>query len=551
MTSLFETIDLNRFSSVSKLFKVTAMVLRVIRKLKKEKITGLITPKEIENIEKMWILSEQKRCFKDVFVSISENKSNNLKKQLGLYSDDSGILRCQGRLQNSDLTESGKRPILLPKNSKVTELLIASFHKKHMHCGVSQTLAGLRLKYWVPNGRSTVKRVLKDCTTCRKYEGGPYKMPPMAPYPKSRVSESPPFSQTGLDYMDPFHIRDKDGTVKIWICLFTCMVTRADHLEIVSNMSTSTFLNCFRRFIACKGTPKQIICDNAPNFKSASEVTNLVWKNIITAENVQSYSSSVGITWVFIVELAPWMGGFYERMVGLVKRALRKTIGKRLLTYDQFNTVVKEAESVVNSRPLIYVGDDINSTIVITPQNFTCLNPFTGIPQCVPDYSDPDYSPKDSSAEQILKYWKKGQKLLDSFWTIWRNEYLTSLRERTNVHLKASRTQSASPCKVGDIVLIKDDMPRGNWRMGNIEGLVTSADNSVRSAKVRTSTGRILGRPLCLLYPIETSSAETSDCECSKANDFTSTRAERVTSRPKRIAAIKARDFIKNNAQLL
>jgi len=123
VTSLFETIHLNRFSSVSKELRVTAMVLRFIRKLKKEKISGLITPKEIENVEKMWILSEQKRCFEDVFVSISENKSNNLKKQLGLYSDDSGILRCQGRLQNSDLTESAKRPILLPKNSKVTELV--------------------------------------------------------------------------------------------------------------------------------------------------------------------------------------------------------------------------------------------------------------------------------------------------------------------------------------------------------------------------------------------------------------------------------------------
>ena len=165
------------------------------------------------------------------------------------------------------------------------------------------------------------------------------------------------------------------------------------------------------------------------------------------------------------------------------------------------------------------------------------------------DCSDPDYSPKDSSAEQILKYWKKGQKLLDSFWSIWRNEYLTSLRERTKVHLKASRTQLASSCKVGDIVLIKDDMPRGNWRMGKIEGLVTSADNSLRSAKVRTSTGRILGGPLCLLYPIETSSAD--ECECSKANDISSTRAEHVTSRPKRKAAIKARDVIKNNAPLL
>ena len=164
--------------------------------------------------------------------------------------------------------------------------------------------------------------------------------------------------------MGPFHIRDKDGTEKIWICLFTCMVTCAVHIEIVSNMSTSTFLNCFRRFIACKGTPKHIICDNAPNCKLASEVTNLVWKNIITAENVQSYSSNVGITWVFIVELAPWMGGFYERMVGLVKRALWKTI----INIWSVNTVVKEAESVVNSCPLIYVGDHINSTIVITPQ---------------------------------------------------------------------------------------------------------------------------------------------------------------------------------------
>ena len=97
---------------------------------------------------------------------------------------------------------------------------------------------------------------------------------------------------------------------------------------------------------------------------------DLVWKKVIRCDDVQNYVSNAGVKWLFIVELAAWKGGFYERLVSLVKRALRKSVNRQLLTYVQLQTVLKEVESTVNSRPLVYVCDDIDSTITLTPGYF-------------------------------------------------------------------------------------------------------------------------------------------------------------------------------------
>lgn len=241
-------------------------------------------------------------------------------------------------------------------------------------------------------------------------------MPPMAPLLVTRVAESLPFSYIGLDNMGPFQVKDDGETKKIWVCLFTCMVTYGVHLEIVSNMTSTAFHNCFRRFVSNRGYPQQIVCDNAMHFKLASETIKLVWKDVITTEDVVSYSSNHGIKWNFTVELAPWMGGFYERLVDLFKRSLRKTIGRKLLTFDQFQTVLKESESVINSHPFLNVGDDVNSIIVITSSQFTWLKPFTGVPENEISNNDPDFRPVDSSAENFLHLWKKEQQLLEQVW---------------------------------------------------------------------------------------------------------------------------------------
>ena len=309
--------------------------------------------------------------------------------------------------------------------------------------------------------------------------------------------------------MGPLYIKENNVPTKVWICLFSCLVTRAVHLELVQDMSARTFILCLRRFIAIRGAPKEVISDNAKHFKLTSETLPLIWKKTIHNSDVQNYVSNEGIKWIFNVELAPWMGGFYERMVGIVKRSLRKTIGKRLLMFDQMQTVVKEVEAVVNKRPLVYVGDDIDSSIVITPGHFLCLNPDTGIPE-TENEEDQEYKPVESSAEKLLQIWKKGEKILNNFWKIWQGEYLLSLRERTQNKIKSKRIQADNIPTQGDVVLIKEDLPRGQWRLGKLNRLRVSRDGQIRSAEVQTASGKILNRPLNLLFPIETS-CDSSD----------------------------------------
>ena len=96
-------------------------------------------------------------------------------------------------------------------------------------------------------------------------------------------------------------------------------------------------------------------------------------------------------------------------MVGIVKRSLRKSVGCKLLTLIQLQTLIKEVEAVVNTRPLVYVNDDINSTITLTPSHFLTINPKIGIPETSDDSSDADYTPADSSCDRLLAIWKKGQ----------------------------------------------------------------------------------------------------------------------------------------------
>lgn len=495
-----------RFSSMLRLVRVSAIAMRFVKRLKGEKFESpYITAEELENAEYMWLLHVQRNNFPDVFKFVTHKCKSNLQRQLGVILDSKGLLRCKGRLENADLSENARQPILLPSKDRVTHFIIDRVHQELLHSGISHTLSQIRYKFWILRGRATVRTVLKGCALCRQFEGGPYKMPQMPSLPRKRMSESKPFCKTGLDYLGPLKIKISEDIKKVWVCLFTCMVTRAVHLEIVQDMSAKEFILCLRRFIAQRGTPEEIISDNAQQFKLASETIDQVWKNMTKCADVQNYASTKGITWSFIVELAPWMGGFYERIVSVVKRSPRKAVGRKLLTDSQFQTVIKEVEAVVNSRPLVYVGDDINSSITLTPGHFLGLNPTTGIPETEHFDEDETYEPQQSAAAKLLAIWKKGQRLIDNFWKIWKNDYLLNLRERTQTKLKTNRILSEMIPSVGDVVLIKDDLPRGQWKLSRIVDLLNSSDGQIRSAKVKTASGRIIGRPLNLLFPLETS----------------------------------------------
>ena len=289
----------------------------------------------------------------------------------------------------------------------------------------------------------------------------------MPPWPKERVVQALPFEYTGLDYFGPFYIKqytdgDKPVHKKVWVCLFTCMVVRAVHLELVEDMSADKFLLCLRRFIARHGVPRQIISDNAKQFKAAKQVLRKAKLQI--EDCVDDYLSKHGIHWKFIIELAPWMGGFYERLVGLTKRAIRKTLGSQCLTEKQLVTILAETEAVVNSRPLAYIDDNINSSMIITLTDFLSFRRHHVLPNVGDDNLDPEFeiAKRPTSSHSLLETWKRGQNYLNQIWSIWRNEYLLNLREKSQARAPIKGSKNVLTPKIGDVVLIKESLPRGH-----------------------------------------------------------------------------------------
>lgn len=426
------------------------------------------------------------------FPEESAKKSTALAKTTGLFVDDQGILRCKGRFQHAELTHDQKYPILLPKGSQITIQLILRIHEQNHHVGVTHTLSLLRQLYWVPHGRTLVKSVLSTCRQCIKYGGGPYKLPCMPDLPANRVRYSSPFTFTGLDYIGPLSVTSNGQKQKRWICLFTCMAVRAVHLEVVGDMTAEEFTLALRRFVAARGAPSLIVSDNAAQFKAAAVVLQ---------------SASVGtsrIDWKFIPELSPWQGGFYERLVGLVTHCLRRSLDKILLRDTQLPTVVKEIESVLNTRPLTVVGDDL--THVLTPSDF--LRP-SGPPLLEPPNSHQSASDVQS---RLLEGWKRTQTMLREFRKMFVNQYLVGLRERLQFHHDQPKVVNTAQPAVGDVVLVKGDSAnRAHWNVAKIKALLPSRDGLVRSARILLQTGGELTRSIGHLYPLEVSPGSPPD----------------------------------------
>ena len=307
--NLENIIDPQRYSTKTKLLRVTAIVLQFIRNLRKREPrpkTLELLAEQLIQAEKMWIRCTQSSAFQAEIRQLAIGGTNPMVKQLRLFIDTDNIVRCEGRISQSTLPESAKRPILLPSKHRFTELVIREKHDVVHHDGIKETLNCVREKYWILRGREAVKRVVTKCVTCKKFQGKPFTTPKEPPLPSSRVSDEPPFSNTGIDFAGPLYTSDNGS--KIYICLFTCASTRAVHLELVNSLSVPAFLQAFRRFAARRGLPARLISDNAKTFKSAAKEVKYIGRS----PEVQRFLANKGIVWDFIVEKAPWHGGFWE-----------------------------------------------------------------------------------------------------------------------------------------------------------------------------------------------------------------------------------------------
>ena len=121
-----------------------------------------------------------------------------------------------------------------------------------------------------------------------------------------KIYTVPPFTVTGVDFTGALYARDNNEETKVYICLFTCANTRAVHLEVVSDLSTDTFLLSFRRFASCKSLPRVMMSDNASTYTSAAEELSA----LLQSEDLATAMGTHSVVWKFIPKKAPWFGGF-------------------------------------------------------------------------------------------------------------------------------------------------------------------------------------------------------------------------------------------------
>ena len=485
-------IEIERYSSLTRLLRVTAYVLRFINNCRKhaEKKVGELEAEEIQRSETFWVILTQKE-FK------SERKFEQVSKQLRIYEDHKGVLRAQGRLEKAKLHINRIFPIVLPDRGHFIELLVRDAHFKVMHGGVNDTMAFLRERFWVLRLRQIARRLLRKCFICRLIEGKPYSGRPFPPLPKFRVLIDDPFSTTGTDYAGPLFVKTMpmDGkTGKVYIFLFTCTSTRAIHLELVRDLGAQSCILGLRRFIGRRGAPKLIISDNAKAFK---------------ADETKRFLSDRGISWKFNLPRAPWTGGVFERMVKSTKRCLKKVILNSSLTYDELETVLVEVENIINNRPLSYIDTDTTEEI-ITPNHLI-------VGRSLPIYSNESIGlqSKVTGKLALKRRVLYRQKILRDFRKRWENDYLLNLRQNDRV----TGGKQIRVAKVGDVVLIHGDGPRLNWKLGRIVELLRSQDDLCRGAVVRVSgTKNVVRRSLSCLYPLE-ENFEVDTLERSKDKD--------------------------------
>ena len=258
---LSNVFDISRFSSKGKLLRTFSWVLRFIQNLKsavqKTQLnkSNMVSVSETNNAEMILIRSIQSRAYrKEIQFLLSSNNSDTKPPlyvtQFNLFVDHEQVLRCRTRINKSSVLDAGKQPILLPTGNHYASLLIQECHRKVFHDGVRETLNLLRQQCWVPRGREMTKKLIRSCAFCKKMEAFPFRTKFAPDLPKVRVDDAPPFTNTGMDFAGPLLLSDKDGSQKYYVCLFTCLSTRAIHLELVESLHVEAFLRAFRRFCA-------------------------------------------------------------------------------------------------------------------------------------------------------------------------------------------------------------------------------------------------------------------------------------------------------------
>ena len=275
-------------------------------------------------------------------------------------------------------------------------------------------------------------------------------MPPELPQFRYDTSLRP-FSNVGIDFAGPLTVKGRLGIhIKVYICLFTSLTTRAINLEVVEDLSSSTFLQALHRHCSLFSTPRLILLDKAQTFKRAEKDLQTLLSHF-ESPIVQSTFTQKRIRFLYIPARSPHWGGVYERMIGLVKSMLRKVLCHSLVMLVELNTLVKETQAVLNDLPLTVINPDVHELQPLTPNHLLFGFNITPLPHQSLDSEE--YDPDFGDAHAISRAQHHRTTLYRHFLQRFHSEYLSLLRE-THASSNNARHFATPLISNGDIVLI-------------------------------------------------------------------------------------------------
>lgn len=481
--------EFSRFSKWERLLRTQAYVFRFINNVRCRKNgqcteTGFLNQEELKRAEKeLWKQAQAEAYSQERRILMETQGSPDIRHRLvpklsplyklWPYIDRDGVIRMRGRIGAAWYASSdAKYPIILPKSHQVTLLLVDYYHRRYHHANHETVVNEMRQRFEISHLRTVVKQTARRCVRCHIQTAVP-RPPPMASLPEQRLTPMVrPFTFVGLDYFGPLTVKVGRTQVKRWIALFTCLTVRAIHLEVVHSLSSESCVLAIRRFIARRGAPAEFFSDNGTSFVGASK--QLQQEIAMRNEILASTFTNTNTRWNFNSPGAPHMGGVWERLVRSVKNAIGMIIDTPHRPTDELlETILFDAEAMINSRPLTYIPLETADEESLTPNHFL-LGSSSGVKQPPSELG---------SRINLRSCWNQAQHSTDTIWKRWIKEYLPVITRRCKWFDEVRDIQE------GDLVLIVETSMRNRYVRGRVEKVFPGRDGRVRQALVRTATG--------------------------------------------------------------
>ncbi|XP_073789840.1 uncharacterized protein [Danio rerio] len=401
------------------------------------------------------------------------------------YDDATGLIRVGGRLRRAtDLDLEAIHPIILDPSHHITKLLIKETDQQLLHPGSERVLAELRRQYWILRGRQAVRKHQHTCQDCQIWRAKP-QTPRMADLPPCRLNlYKPPFYSTGVDCFGPYAVKIGRRQEKRWGIIYKCLTTRCVHLDLLEHMDSDAFLLSLRRFIARRGKPMELLCDNGTNFIGGDRELRESFEAM--SPKLQEQLAEQKISFRHNPPNAPHFGGTWEREIKSVKTALQVILREQSVPEPVLQTLLVEVENILNSKPLGYVSSDIADVDPVTPNLLLMGRRDASLPQVL----------YDSSNLLGRRRWRHSQVLADCFWTTFIRQYLPSMQGRQKW------TTDGKELAVGQVVLVIDpQLPRSHWPVGTVTEALPGADGRIRVVRIKVKD-KTYTRPVVRLIPL-------------------------------------------------